>query len=218
MWDVSGTSGAAPVWAEVMGFLHRNEPSRAPAPPAGLVQAQVRFGDELEAARSEWFLAGTEQPLFALAPERRRRGAAAAHHVAGRTAPSSRSTPTFRRTASACASRPSGARRAMAHRRQGLRARQQRAMAALAGPACGAAARRARPGARRDQARGARRRRGGEREAVIRRSAQTRIRPTPVSRAPMATQPSNDGQTIRALQPTHLRRRGPLEPGLGAAL
>jgi penicillin-binding protein 1C len=69
MWDVSGTSGAAPVWAEVMGFLHRQLPSRAPRPPAGLVQAQVRFGDELEAARSEWFIAGTEQNVFALPPE-----------------------------------------------------------------------------------------------------------------------------------------------------
>lgn len=69
MWDVSGTSGAAPVWAEVMGFLHRNEPSRAPSPPPGLVQARVRFGDELEAARSEWFIAGTEQPMFSLAPD-----------------------------------------------------------------------------------------------------------------------------------------------------
>jgi penicillin-binding protein 1C len=68
MWDVSGTSGAAPVWAEVMGFLHRNEPSRAPAPPAGLVQARVRFGDDLEAARSEWFIAGTEQAVFAIPP------------------------------------------------------------------------------------------------------------------------------------------------------
>lgn len=73
MWDVSGTSGAAPVWAELMRFLHRREPSRAPAPPAGLVQAKVTFGPSggpdggpLEAARSEWFLQGTEQPLFAL--------------------------------------------------------------------------------------------------------------------------------------------------------
>jgi penicillin-binding protein 1C len=66
MWDVSGTSGAAPVWAEVMGFLHRNEPSRAPTPPDGLVRAHVRFGDELEAARDEWFIAGTEQPVFAI--------------------------------------------------------------------------------------------------------------------------------------------------------
>ncbi|RST54865.1 penicillin-binding protein 1C [Variovorax sp. DXTD-1] len=71
MWDVSGTSGAAPVWAEVMRFLHAREPSRAPRPPTGLVEARVAFGpgtdgNPLEAARSEWFLQGTEQPLFAL--------------------------------------------------------------------------------------------------------------------------------------------------------
>jgi len=71
MWDVSGTSGAAPVWAEVMRFLHAREPSRAPVPPAGLVEARVEFGlaadgNAIEAARSEWFLQGTEQPLFAL--------------------------------------------------------------------------------------------------------------------------------------------------------
>ncbi|MDQ0069503.1 penicillin-binding protein 1C [Variovorax boronicumulans] len=71
MWDVSGTSGAAPVWAEVMRFLHAREPSRAPAPPTGLVEARVEFGpaadgNAIEAARSEWFLQGTEQPLFAL--------------------------------------------------------------------------------------------------------------------------------------------------------
>jgi penicillin-binding protein 1C len=68
MWDVSGTSGAAPVWAELMNYLQRGEPGRAPAPPDGVVQAQVRFGNELEAARTEWFLDGTSQPLFALAP------------------------------------------------------------------------------------------------------------------------------------------------------
>jgi len=71
MWDVSGTSGAAPVWAEVMRFLHAREPSRAPRPPAGLVEAHVTFGpgadgNPIEAARGEWFLQGTEQPLFAL--------------------------------------------------------------------------------------------------------------------------------------------------------
>ena len=71
MWDVSGTSGAAPVWAEVMRFLHAREPSRAPTPPTGLVEARVEFGpaadgNAIEAARSEWFLQGTEQPLFAL--------------------------------------------------------------------------------------------------------------------------------------------------------
>jgi penicillin-binding protein 1C len=33
------------------------------------MQKQVRFGDELEAARSEWFVAGTEQAVFAIAPD-----------------------------------------------------------------------------------------------------------------------------------------------------
>ena len=65
MWDVSGTSGAAPVWATLMNFLHRSEPSRAPAPPPGVVQIPVEFGSALEAARSEWFIQGTEQPVFA---------------------------------------------------------------------------------------------------------------------------------------------------------
>ncbi|WP_370630093.1 penicillin-binding protein 1C [Xenophilus sp. Marseille-Q4582] len=74
MWDVSGTSGAAPVWAELMAFLHAHEPSRAPAPPAGVQRQAVRFGPApgaagagaapLEAAREEWFLRGTEQALF----------------------------------------------------------------------------------------------------------------------------------------------------------
>ncbi|MDI1237726.1 MAG: penicillin-binding protein 1C [Polaromonas sp.] len=70
MWDVSGTSGAAPVWAALMNYLHRTEPSRAPAPPAGVVQRQVTFADAagapVEAARGEWFLRGTEQTLFAI--------------------------------------------------------------------------------------------------------------------------------------------------------
>ena len=66
MWDVSGTSGAAPVWAALMRQLHAQRPSRAPAPPAGLVRAAVRFGADLEAPREEWFLPGTEQTLFAI--------------------------------------------------------------------------------------------------------------------------------------------------------
>ncbi len=75
MHDVSGTSGAAPIWAAVMGHLHAREPSRPPRPPGGVVQAPVRFGTEaargapLESARGEWFLAGTQQPLFAIDSE-----------------------------------------------------------------------------------------------------------------------------------------------------
>ena len=75
MHDVSGTSGAAPIWAAVMGFLHAREPSRAPRAPPGLMRAPVRFGPAplapagsppLEAARQEWFVPGTQQALFAI--------------------------------------------------------------------------------------------------------------------------------------------------------
>ncbi|MCD2513487.1 penicillin-binding protein 1C [Comamonas endophytica] len=78
MHGVSGSSGAAPVWAEVMAHLHAARPSRAPAPPPALagqpalVHAAVRYGPDpatgepLSAARSEWFLPGTQQALFAL--------------------------------------------------------------------------------------------------------------------------------------------------------
>ncbi len=51
MQGVSGVSGAAPVWREVLAWLHAKEPSKAPVPPAGL-----------QRAGGEWFLAGTAPP------------------------------------------------------------------------------------------------------------------------------------------------------------
>uniref|UniRef100_UPI00262B08DE penicillin-binding transpeptidase domain-containing protein n=1 Tax=Acidovorax sp. TaxID=1872122 RepID=UPI00262B08DE len=82
MHDVSGTSGAAPIWSAVMSFLHTREPSRAPKAPAGLLEARVQFGPgpamgdmhagapehrpPLEATRDEWFLQGTQQAFFAI--------------------------------------------------------------------------------------------------------------------------------------------------------
>jgi penicillin-binding protein 1C len=65
MHDVSGTSGAAPVWAAVMRHLHAHERSAPPSAPAGLVAQRVDF-DALEAARTEWFIAGTQQARVAL--------------------------------------------------------------------------------------------------------------------------------------------------------
>jgi len=73
MHDVSGTSGAAPLWAEIMRWLHQSRPSHASAAPAGVVRQSVRFGPPatqnypwIESPREEWFLAGTQQALFAL--------------------------------------------------------------------------------------------------------------------------------------------------------
>jgi penicillin-binding protein 1C len=60
MWNVSGISGAAPVWAEIMGELHRGRAGSFPSPPPGIVPRRVTFPGEIEGDRTEWFLAGTE--------------------------------------------------------------------------------------------------------------------------------------------------------------
>lgn len=71
MWDVSGTTGAAPVWRAVMDELHRRHPDQQahmpPAPPPGVQQQAVTYERQLEPPRSEWFIAGTEQSDIQLA-------------------------------------------------------------------------------------------------------------------------------------------------------
>ncbi len=76
MRQVSGAQGAAPVWAEVMAWLHEREPARAPSAPAGLVRQRVRFVDVAEADRDEWFLPGTQMREVALASAGERAGIA----------------------------------------------------------------------------------------------------------------------------------------------
>jgi penicillin-binding protein 1C len=85
MHAVSGVSGAAPVWRTVMDALQRSDvaaehPGRllragvgagprdaraapaagAPTPPDGVVAQPIAFDGQLEAPRTEWFIAGTE--------------------------------------------------------------------------------------------------------------------------------------------------------------
>jgi penicillin-binding protein 1C len=66
MHNVSGVTGAAPVWVDVMAALHRETPSVAPAPPPGVVAARVTFAADVEPSRRDWFLRGTE-PIAAAA-------------------------------------------------------------------------------------------------------------------------------------------------------
>ena len=72
MWDVSGVTGAAPVWRDVMDYLHRSRASRAPQPPAGVLRQQIVYQPALESARAEWFIAGTESPVVALVQDTQR--------------------------------------------------------------------------------------------------------------------------------------------------
>lgn len=67
MWDVSGVTGAAPVWAAIVGYLHRRLPSTPPAMPPGVIETRVTFENNTEPARNEWFVRGTETPRVELA-------------------------------------------------------------------------------------------------------------------------------------------------------
>ncbi len=62
MWNVSGVTGAAPVWLEVMNYLHRGLSDSHPAPPAGIVAERVDFPDAIDPSRNEWFVRYTEPP------------------------------------------------------------------------------------------------------------------------------------------------------------
>ncbi|VVE84052.1 penicillin-binding protein 1C [Pandoraea sputorum] len=66
MWDVSGVSGAAPIWHRVMDYLHRRTASLPPAPPPGVEHVAVQYAEHVEPAREEWFLPGTSQSTIAL--------------------------------------------------------------------------------------------------------------------------------------------------------
>jgi penicillin-binding protein 1C len=73
MRAVSGTSGAAPVWRDIMLALHHDTPGRAPVRPAGIISARVSFASASEGPRMDYFLAGMAQGPQALAPSESRR-------------------------------------------------------------------------------------------------------------------------------------------------
>jgi len=60
MWNVSGVSGAAPAWIELMNYLHRHRPSRPPKQPANVVAKRVSFSNPSEPERTEFFIKGSE--------------------------------------------------------------------------------------------------------------------------------------------------------------
>jgi penicillin-binding protein 1C len=61
MHDVSGVTGAAPVWHELMSALHQQSPPAAPLPPAGVTTASTKFSPAVEPPRQEWFIDGSQR-------------------------------------------------------------------------------------------------------------------------------------------------------------
>nr|WP_093389592.1 penicillin-binding protein 1C [Rugamonas rubra] len=67
MWDVSGVTGAAPVWHDVVDYLHRQRPGKAPPAPPGVLRQALSYRPAFEPARVEWFLKGSESAVVELA-------------------------------------------------------------------------------------------------------------------------------------------------------
>jgi len=61
MHDVSGTSGAAPVWQAIAAYLHAGSPSKAPPLATGVAVRRVAFDGRREPERDELFLVGSER-------------------------------------------------------------------------------------------------------------------------------------------------------------
>lgn len=72
MDEVSGVSGAAPSWQEIMEHLHKDVPSKAPHIPKGLVTRKIRHQWKSN-PQNEFFIKGTEPlgKVIELAPEKR---------------------------------------------------------------------------------------------------------------------------------------------------
>jgi penicillin-binding protein 1C len=122
MHSVSGTSGAAPIWAEIMGFCIAMCPVMRPGHPLACCSSKcslVRWqaAARPSKARGEWFVEGTQQSLFAMdhvaggagSPAGKKAASPAALRLrplcVSRARPMARFwrwTPIFRPTASAC--------------------------------------------------------------------------------------------------------------------
>ena len=70
MRDVSGVTGAAPVWIELVDYLHRRSASTQPPRPQSVIARHLDYEKDIEAAREEYFVAGTEIDVVAAKPAR----------------------------------------------------------------------------------------------------------------------------------------------------
>ena len=68
MHDVSGVTGAAPVWIELVDYLHRRSASTQPPRPQSVIARHLDYEKDIEAAREEYFVAGTEIDVVAAKP------------------------------------------------------------------------------------------------------------------------------------------------------
>lgn len=64
MTGVSGISGAAPIWHDMMMLLHDHNPPAKRVPPKGMIASHVEFTPAIEAPRTEWFRTGHARKMI----------------------------------------------------------------------------------------------------------------------------------------------------------
>ena len=60
MRNVSGVTGAAPIWRDIVHRLHAEDGSSPPTPPTGVLRRSIAFDPPVESDRDDWFMRGTE--------------------------------------------------------------------------------------------------------------------------------------------------------------
>ncbi len=60
MWNVSGITGAAPIWLSIMNYLHKDNIDRRIELPDGIVKKPVIIDSTNLSEKDEWFIKGTE--------------------------------------------------------------------------------------------------------------------------------------------------------------
>lgn len=64
MHDVSGVTGAAPAWHAIMQYLQGSYDEARPPRPEDLVKTAVRFDEDIEVPREEFFVKGSEMAVI----------------------------------------------------------------------------------------------------------------------------------------------------------
>lgn len=67
MRNISGVSGAAPIWHDVMKYLHQSLPSTQEVVPEGVIEVNIHYEPMIEPNRREYFLDKTEMKKVRLA-------------------------------------------------------------------------------------------------------------------------------------------------------
>ena len=83
MWNVSGVTGAAPVWLEIMDHLHKDGPVMSRHRPEGVAARKVKFYNASEPDRMEWFIRGTEPETAEIQEKNSAYGPKIAYPVSG---------------------------------------------------------------------------------------------------------------------------------------